>query len=89
MLVIFAGLTAAAEAALFSFSKARADRLVAEGVPGAQRVRRLVEDPPRYLNTALFLRTILEISAITLVAKVVFTHISRDVGGRPDHRRRR
>ena len=38
--VIFAGLTAAAEAALFSFSKARADRLVAEGVPGAQRVRR-------------------------------------------------
>jgi CBS domain containing-hemolysin-like protein len=76
VLVIFAGLTAAAEAALSSFSKARADRLVAEGVTGAQRVRRLVDDPPRYLNTALFLRTMLEISAITLVAKVVFSHIA-------------
>ena len=44
---------------------------------GAQqeRVRRLVDDPPRYLNTALFLRTMLEISAITLVAKVVFSRI--------------
>ncbi|HEY5821059.1 MAG TPA: hemolysin family protein [Propionibacteriaceae bacterium] len=75
VLVIFAGLTAAAEAGLSSFSKARADRLVAEGVSGAQRVRRLVEDPPRYLNTALFLRTMIEISAITLVAKVVFSNI--------------
>jgi CBS domain containing-hemolysin-like protein len=75
VLVIFAGLTAAAEAALSSFSKARADRLIAEGVPGAQRVRRIVDDPPRYLNTALFLRTMLEISAITLVAKVVFSHV--------------
>ncbi len=76
MLVILAGLTAAAEAALSSFSKSRADRLVAEGVPGAVRVRRLVEDPPRYLNTALFVRTIVEISAITLVAKVVFSNIT-------------
>ena len=75
-LVVFAGVTAAAEAALSSFSKARADRLVSEGAPGAQRVRRLVEDPPRYLNTALFLRTMLEISAITLVAKVVFSNIT-------------
>jgi len=76
VLVVFAGVTAAAEAALSSFSKARADRLVGEGVPGAHRVRRLVDDPPRYLNTALFLRTILEISAITLVAKVVFSNIA-------------
>ena len=73
VLVIFAGLTAAAEAALSSFSKARADRLVAEGMPGSTRVRKIVDDPPRYLNTALFLRTMIEISAITLVAKVVFS----------------
>ena len=73
VLVIFAGLTAAAEAALSSFSKARADRLVAEGMPGSSRVRKIVDDPPRYLNTALFLRTMIEISAITLVAKVVFS----------------
>ena len=69
---MLAGLMAAAEAALSSFSRARADRLVAEGRPGAQRVRRIVDDPPRYLNTALFLRTVLEISVIVLVALVVF-----------------
>jgi CBS domain containing-hemolysin-like protein len=72
VLVVLASLVAAAEAALYSFSKARADRLVAEGRPGAGRVRSIVDDPPQYLNTALLLRTILEISAIVLVALVVF-----------------
>jgi len=72
VLAAFAGLTAAAEAALSSFSRARADRLVAEDRSGAAKVRRIVEDPPRYLNTALFLRIVLEISAIVLVALVVF-----------------
>jgi len=72
VLMILAGLSAAAEAALSSFSKARADRLVDEGRPGAQRVRKIVEDPPRYLNTALFVRSMIEISAIVLVANVIF-----------------
>jgi CBS domain containing-hemolysin-like protein len=72
VLVIFAGLIAAAEAAIHPFSKSRADRLVAEGRPGAAKLRKIVDDPPRYLNTALFLRTVLEISAIVLVALVVF-----------------
>jgi CBS domain containing-hemolysin-like protein len=73
VLVIFAGFIAAAEAGLSSFSKSRADRLVAEKVSGARRVRQITDDPPRYLNTALFLRTLVEISAITLVAKVIFS----------------
>src|SRR5215210_4308742 len=73
VLVVFAGFIAAAEAGLSSFSKTRADRLVEEGVSGAARVRRIADDPPRYLNTALFLRTLVEISAITIVAKVVFS----------------
>jgi len=72
VLVVVAGLSAAAEAALYSFSKVRADRLVAEGRPGAAKLRRIVADPPRYLNTALFLRTVFEICAIVLVAVVVF-----------------
>jgi CBS domain containing-hemolysin-like protein len=73
VLVILAGLASAAEAALSSFSKVRADRLVEEGRSGADRLRKIVDDPPRYLNTALFLRTMIEISSITLVAKVVFS----------------
>ncbi len=72
VLVALAGGMAAAEAALYSFSRARADRLVADGRPGAVRVRKIVEDPPRYLNVALLLRTIFEISSIVLVALVVF-----------------
>ncbi len=76
ILVLFAALTAAAEAALSSFSKSRAEGLVAEGRAGSRLVQRIAADPPRYLNTALFLRTMLEISAITLVANVVFSNIS-------------
>lgn len=72
VLIILAQLTAAAEAALSSFSRARAERLVAEGRPGGQRVQRIMEDPPRYLNTALFFRTVCEITTIVLVALVVF-----------------
>ncbi|GAA2109691.1 hemolysin family protein [Microlunatus panaciterrae] len=72
LLVIFAGVMAAAEAALYSFSKARAERLVDEGRAGATKVQQIAADPPRYLNTALLLRTIFEISAIVLVALVVF-----------------
>ena len=77
VLMILAGLIAAAEAALSSFSKARANRLVEEGRPGAQRVRKIVEDPPRYLNTALFVRSMIEISAIILVANVIFSLIPK------------
>ena len=72
VLVVFAALSAAGESALYSFSKARADRLVEDGRPGAAKLRKIVDDPPRYLNTALFLRTVFEICAIVLVAVVVF-----------------
>ncbi len=73
VLVVIAGLLAAGEAALHSFSRSRADELVEAGKPGAQRVRQIMSDPPRYLNSALLLRTIFEICAIVLVALVVFT----------------
>ena len=77
VLVVAAGLLAAGEASLYSFSKARADRLVADGRPGATRLRGMLDDLPRYLNTALFVRSLIEISAIVLVAKVAFTQIER------------
>ena len=74
VLVVIAGFIAAAEAGLSSFSKSRADRLVEDRVAGARRVRQIAEDPPRYLNTALFLRTVVEILAITLVAMAIFSY---------------
>jgi magnesium and cobalt exporter, CNNM family len=72
VLVVIAAFMNAAEAALSSFSKVRADRLVADGRTGAIKLRKIVEDPPRYLNTELFVRSMVEISAIVMVAKVVF-----------------
>jgi CBS domain containing-hemolysin-like protein len=70
-LVLLAGLFTAADAALASFSRARAAELVGERKAGAKRLVSLLDDAPRYLNTALFLRLLCEISAIVLVTKVV------------------
>ena len=67
-LVVLAGLFSAADAALGSFSRARAEELAAEGRPGSRRLLVVLEDPPRYLNTALLLRLLCEISAIVIVA---------------------
>jgi CBS domain containing-hemolysin-like protein len=67
-LVVLAGLFSAADAALGSFSKARAEELLDDKRAGARRLVTLLEDPPRYLNTALLLRQLCEISAIVHVA---------------------
>ena len=70
LLVVLAGLFSAADAALGGFSRARAEELKAEGRPGAVRLVKLLDDPARYLNTALLMRLLCEISAIVLVAHV-------------------
>jgi magnesium and cobalt exporter, CNNM family len=70
-LVVLAGLFASAEAALSSYSMVRAEERVEQGVRGAERLRRLLKDPPRYLNTALLLRLACEITAIVLVAEAL------------------
>jgi CBS domain containing-hemolysin-like protein len=79
VLVVLAGLISSVEAALSSFSRARAEEIAQEGKPGAARLLRVVEDPARFMNTALFLRLLVEIAAIVL-ATVVMTDllVSRD-----------
>ena len=66
-LVFLAGLFSAADAAIGSFSRARAEELLDDGRPGARRLVALLDDLPRYLNTALLLRLLCEISAIAVV----------------------
>ena len=66
-LVGLAGLFSAADAALALFSRARAEELAAEGRAGSRRLLEILDDRPRYLNTALFLRLLCEIFAIVLV----------------------
>ena len=70
VLTVLAGAFSSADAALSSFSKARAEQIAEDGKPGAARLLRIVEDPPRYLNTALFLRMLCEIAAIVMVTVV-------------------
>jgi CBS domain containing-hemolysin-like protein len=70
-LVLAAGLFSAADAALTSFSRARAEELADENRSGSKRLLRLLEDPARYLNTALLLRLLCEISAIVLVTREI------------------
>ncbi|QSR27195.1 hypothetical protein CFH99_16365 [Nocardioides aromaticivorans] len=67
VLVVLAGLFAAADAALAGFSRARAQELLQEGRGGAQRLVVVLEDAPRHLNTALLLQLLCEIAAIVVV----------------------
>ena len=71
ILVAAAGVFSSVDAALASLSKVRAEELLADGRHGARRLLTIAEDPPRFLNTALFLRMLCEITAIVLVAEVV------------------
>jgi CBS domain containing-hemolysin-like protein len=72
VLVLVAGFFSSVDAALASVSKVRAEELLGEGRGGARRLLMIAEDPPRYLNTALFLRMLCEITAIVMVAEVAF-----------------
>ena len=72
VLVLLAGVFSAVDAALASFSRARAEELQDEGRAGSRRLVVVLEDLPRYLNTALLLRLLCEIAAIVLVALEVY-----------------
>ncbi len=67
LLVVLAGVLTAIDAALGSFSRARAQELVAEERAGARRLLALLDDAPRYLNAALFWRLAAETTAVVLV----------------------
>jgi CBS domain containing-hemolysin-like protein len=71
MLILVAGVVASAEAALSSFSKVRAAELERSGARAGSRLLIVLDDPPRYLNTALLLRLACEITATVLVVLVI------------------
>ncbi len=72
LLVILAGLFSAADAAIAPFSRARADELLIARRPGARRLKHLLLDPPRYLNSILLLRLLCEIAAIVIVTQLLY-----------------
>jgi len=70
-LVVLAGVFSAADAALTSYSRARAEELVGEERAGAKRLVALLDDRARYLNTAILLRLLCETGAVVLMTLVV------------------
>jgi CBS domain containing-hemolysin-like protein len=71
VLVLLAGVFAGAEAAISAYSKVRADEQVEMGNTRAIRLRDLLTDAPRYLNTLLLVRLSCEITAIVLVTQAL------------------
>src|SRR5918995_2040602 len=82
VLVVLAGLFAAAEAALGGFSRARAGELANEQRAGASRLVAVLDDAPKYLNTALFVRMLCEIAAIVLVTVLVTEYVDQSFWAR-------
>jgi CBS domain containing-hemolysin-like protein len=76
LLVLAAALFAAADTALARVSRVAVDELAREGRRGAARLTKVVADPARYLNVALFLRVLCEVLATVLVAKVCLDRIA-------------
>ncbi len=70
-LVVLAAALTTAEAALSSFSRARALELAHEQRPGALRLLRLLDDPAHHLNVVLVLRLLTETSAVVLATAMV------------------
>ena len=71
VLVVLAAALTTIEAALSSFSRARAVELAQEQRPGAVPLLRLLDDPAHYLNALLVLRLLAETSAVVLTTAMV------------------
>lgn len=75
---ILACLLAAIEAAVAHMTKGKAERLVEEGVPKADRLLLLAQDPAPTINSLMFTRMGLEITSISLVGIIIFNHFALD-----------
>lgn len=68
VLVVLAGVLAAADSALTQFSRARAAELAAERRAGARALGTILDEPARYLSTILLLRIASEVCAVVGVS---------------------
>jgi magnesium and cobalt exporter, CNNM family len=68
VLVVVAGVCAAADAALSRVSRVHVDDYVRDNRRGAMALRKVIAEPPRYLNVVLLLRVVAETTTAVLVA---------------------
>ncbi len=71
VLAFLAGLLVSVEAAVSSFSRARAEELDDEGRAGAARLVTVLDDPAPYLNSVTLVRVLAETASVVLAALVV------------------
>ncbi|SDP63601.1 Hemolysin, contains CBS domains [Actinopolyspora xinjiangensis] len=71
LLVLAAGVFAAADAAIGTASSARVEELLRQGRGGARQFARVLADRPRHVNLLLLLRLTCELTATVLVTVVV------------------
>jgi CBS domain containing-hemolysin-like protein len=76
VLVLAAGVFAAADAALGTVSRARVEGLQRQGLTGARQLLQVLADRPRHVNLLLLLRLGCELSATVLVTVVCLRLIS-------------
>ena len=74
--VVLAGLLGCLEAALSRVSRVRVEELVREERGGAQRLAKVLADPPRSLNLLLLLRLLFELAAAGVVVSYCIDRIS-------------
>ncbi|MFB7878462.1 hemolysin family protein [Nocardia sp. NPDC056064] len=67
LLIGLGGVFAGVDSALNTVSRARLDDMVREDRPGAARLRKIVDDRPRYVNLMVLLRILCEITATVLL----------------------
>ena len=72
---VLASLNVAMETALQHMSHSKAEELAADGKTAHQRVLDMVADPAPFINTAMLVRVISEVTATALVALLIFGHI--------------
>ncbi|WP_271290833.1 hemolysin family protein [Propionibacterium freudenreichii] len=78
VLTVFGSMLAAGETALQTVSRKRAERMVADGIRGADRVLDIEADPAPTINTAMLLRIVCETGAVILGSLVVFDNFDHD-----------
>src|SRR5262245_58053515 len=83
LLTLLEGFFVAAEIALVSIRRSRVETLAEEGRPGARRVRRLLDDPGRFLAVSQLGLTVIGFFASAFAAVNLSTHLAdflRDLG---------
>src|SRR4051794_13664813 len=75
LLVIFAAVLAGADSAFSRMSRTRVEEVVRDNKRGSERLQRIAENPPHYLNVLLLLRVAAELIATVFIAAVTLDRL--------------